>query len=176
MIPARLSYRTRRLRLPRSKGPSPRNSVPAERRPAQECRRLTDPRRPGIAKDARTAPRYARTADKQRPLPLRLRRQCREPPRARKDRESGETKESSAPSRSHRRATRAPAKCARHTPAFLPSDRLPADALQILVRAAEMAAAEKSPIGRQGRRVDRLENAVALRIDNRSLALRIRAP
>ena len=61
-------------------------------------------------------------------------------------------------------------------PAFLPSDRLPADALQILVRAAEMAAAEKSPIGRQGRRVDRLENAVALRIDNRSLALRIRAP
>lgn len=61
-------------------------------------------------------------------------------------------------------------------PAFLPSDRLPADALQVLVRAAEMAAAEKSPIGRQGRRVDRLENAVALRIDNRSLALRIRAP
>ena len=163
MIPARLSYRTRRLRLPRSRGPSPRNSVPAERRPAQECRRLTDPRRPGIAKDARTAPRYARTADKQRPLPLRLRRQCREPPRARKDRESGETKESSAPSRSPR-------------PAFLPSDRLPADALQILVRAAEMAAAEKSPIGRQGRRMDRLENAVALRIDNRSLALRIRAP
>ena len=120
MIPARLSYRTRRLRLPRSRGPSPRNSVPAERRPAQECRRLTDPRRPGIAKDARTAPRYARTADKQRPLPLRLRRQCREPPRARKDRESGETKESSAPSRSHRRATRAPAKCARHTQSFSP--------------------------------------------------------
>ena len=174
MIPARLSYRTRRLRLPRSRGPSPRNSVPAERRPAQECRRLTDPRRPGIAKDARTAPRYARTADKQRPLPLRLRRQCREPPRARKDRESGETKESSAPSRSHRRAPDTRRVSPR--PAFLPSDRLPADALQILVRAAEMAAAEKSPIGRQGRRMDRLENAVALRIDNRSLALRIRAP
>lgn len=155
MIPARLSYRTRRLRLPRSRGPSPRNSVPAERRPAQECRRLTDPRRPGIAKDARTAPRYARTADKQRLLPLRLRRQCREPPRARKDRESGETKESSAPSRSHRRATRAPANApgtrrVSPRPAFLPSDRLPADALQILVRAAEMAAAEKSPIGPTG--------------------------
>ena len=40
--------------------------------------------------------------------------------RARKDRESGETKESSAPSRSHRRATRAPAKCARHTQSFSP--------------------------------------------------------
>ena len=39
---------TRRFCLPRSREPSPRNSVPAERRPAQECR-LTDPRRPGIA-------------------------------------------------------------------------------------------------------------------------------
>lgn len=181
MIPARLSYRTRRLRLPRSRGPSPRNSVPAERRPAQECRRLTDPRRPGIAKDARTAPRYARTADKQRPLPLRLRRQCREPPAQEKI--GNPEKRKNPPPRAEVTAERpGPRQNAPGTrrvsprPVFLPSDRLPADALQILVRAAEMAAAEKSPIGRQGRRVDRLENAVALRIDNRSLALRIRAP
>ncbi len=135
----------------------------------------------GNRQDARTAPRYARTADKQRPLPLRLRRQCREPPAQEKI--GNPEKRKNPPPRAEVTAERpGPRQNAPGTrrvsprPVFLPSDRLPADALQILVRAAEMAAAEKSPIGRQGRRVDRLENAVALRIDNRSLALRIRAP
>lgn len=166
MIPARLYLSDTKASSAPLQRAVPPELRPAERRPTQECRRLTDPRRPGIAKDARTAPRYARTADRQRPPSTAPSPSVQKPPAQEKI--GNPEKRKNPPPRAEVTAERpGPRQNAPGTrrvsprPPFLPSDRLPADALQILVRAAEMAAAEKSPIGRQGRRVDRLENAVA---------------
>ena len=173
MIPARLYLSDTKA----SSAPLQR-AVPAERRPAQECRRLTDPRPPKThaqLRDTRVQPTGSApfhcafaVSVENRPAQEKIgnpEKRKNPPPRAEVTAERPGLRQNAPGTR--RVSPR---------PAFLPSDRLPADALQVLVRAAEMAAAEKSPIGRQGRRVDRLENAVALRIDNRSLALRIRAP
>lgn len=61
-------------------------------------------------------------------------------------------------------------------PAALPHDRRAAVGLEVGVRLREVAAAEKPPVRRQRRRMHRLEDTVARRIDDRALALRVRAP
>ena len=61
-------------------------------------------------------------------------------------------------------------------PAGLPLYRSLSAAAQVIVGKREMMVAEEAPVGRQRRRMGRREHEVARAVDERALALRIRAP